>query len=383
MEYNFYDLINHFIILDLKCADFAYFDDEHLHNKANCVLAYCFLNHRLGISAVILSLANILNGEIAVFSSYKKKEMLPFGKIADFLLFKMESELISVEQFTGLNDFLDEYTSAIEGVLESRKLTSIDHLRNPLHPDLIEVSILKKGNSVGNVDVLIEDYDAEYKTLYCNTINSPENVDCILPGMVYPLLLQESQDGKAYVYFDITEPKSPTEMLKDIYGEDNEMFNEDDDDDSSLIELEMLIEAFREDPDETKYEFIVDILKDVKLFLPCIVDMSIEDIDKCDAMINLIKEDDKQFMKYLKGKDGIFLQPKLMNMDGEKTILPLFTNEEEIEEIDVLFTPIPISIYEVIEYVKSENNQDIVGIVINPTSEPFVLDKEMFYMLND
>lgn len=372
-----FTLINHFLIFDLKAVDINDFENTPNKDEADCIMGYCFQNHEEGMMVAIISLMKMKDNQEFI-STYTGDKFFTFEYLEKCFKSLLLTDFFRIEDLKGLYEDIKYISHVSENVALSRDIITIDHLRNPYNPDIITATIVENGKDVDVVEMRIEDYDSEFNFLLCVLLETPANTPELLAGSIYPVQLFEKDGNNIKAIIDISTTKHPTEMLEEIYGEKFDLSDEDTDEMADRIFLETSIDMFREDPNSENYDSVIESIKDCTLFIPCTVDISIDDIDKCDEMISNIRSDYKLFSAYVTGKDGIKLNPRLMNMDGEKVFLPMFTSEEEIEEIDMTFTPIPIKIKETIEFVNNSGNGMIKGIVINPTSSPFVVEEEMF-----
>ena len=67
-------------------------------------------------------------------------------------------------------------------------------------------------------------------------------------------------------------------------------------------------------------------------------------------------------------------------MNGDDYFFPAFTSAEEMGEYGNNFSKVQKHIMEVIALARG-NEKDVVGVVINAFTEPFVLGKELFEII--
>lgn len=373
-----YELINNFLIFNLKGIDLDYFDDVPNKTEADSFLGYCYLDKEFGMMVAIIALVKT-EGVLDCISTCKNVLLIPYSELEDYYKGLLLTDALSIEQIDGLHDHIMERSRVTETVKLSREIKEIDHLRDPYHPDIINVAVIEDDNIIDNILMEIVDYDSGFSLLMGMVVSQSKDAGYLGIGRIYPILIRQETKGKAFAYIDVSVTTDPTEMLKIIYGDELDLSDEELDETADRSCLEIDIDLFRDNPTIEGYEIVIESIKECILFFPCIVDISIDDIDRCDEMIGNIRSDYKLFSEYVEGKDGIKINPRFMNMDGDKVVLPLFTSEEEIEEIDMTFTPIPLNIREAINFVNNSGNHSLIkAIVINPTSSPFVIDREMF-----
>ena len=98
-------------------------------------------------------------------------------------------------------------------------------------------------------------------------------------------------------------------------------------------------------------------------------------------MIKLLKilRDSYVWVPQFTNKDEYRLVPDTLQ-NGEDFFFPVFTSEEEMGEYGDHFSHVPQPFLEAIALAR-HNEKDVVGIVINAFSEPFVINRELFEMI--
>ena len=79
--------------------------------------------------------------------------------------------------------------------------------------------------------------------------------------------------------------------------------------------------------------------------------------------------------------DEVRLVPDILQ-NGDDFFFPVFSSEEEMGEYGEHFSKIQKHILEVIPIARN-NEKNVVGIVLNAFTEPFVLDAEIFDMVEN
>lgn len=80
-------------------------------------------------------------------------------------------------------------------------------------------------------------------------------------------------------------------------------------------------------------------------------------------------------------QDSVRLVPDILQ-NGEEFFFPVFTTAEEMGEYGSGFSKVEKHFLETIILAKN-NDRDVAGIVINAFSEPFVIDKELFDLIQE
>ena len=127
---------------------------------------------------------------------------------------------------------------------------------------------------------------------------------------------------------------------------------------------------------------LLRILRDSYVWVPCtailsdadyaVVEKQVKDADAGEGLDSLIGQ---QFTN----KNEVRLVPDTLR-NGEDFFFPVFTSEEEMGEYGNHFSHVQQPFLEAI-VLAQHNEKDVVGIVINAFSEPFVVNRELFEMI--
>ena len=127
---------------------------------------------------------------------------------------------------------------------------------------------------------------------------------------------------------------------------------------------------------------LIRILRDSNVWVPCtailsdadyaVMEKQVMDAEDGDGLDSLIGQ---QFTN----KDELRLVPDILQ-NGEDFFFPVFTSEEEMGEYGNRFSHVPQPFLEAIALAR-HNEKDVIGIVINAFSEPFVVNRELFEMI--
>lgn len=127
---------------------------------------------------------------------------------------------------------------------------------------------------------------------------------------------------------------------------------------------------------------LLRILRDSYVWVPCNAILS----DADHAMIEKMAKDAEsgEGLDSLKGQefttvDSVRLVPDILQ-NGEEFFFPVFTSEEEMGEYGNAFSKVEKHFLETIILARN-NEKNIAGIVINAFSEPFVVNKELFELI--
>ncbi len=121
------------------------------------------------------------------------------------------------------------------------------------------------------------------------------------------------------------------------------------------------------------------ILKKSTVWIPCTAIMSDTDQAKWEKLV--LEAQEKGDLDSLTGQvvvnqDEVRLVPDILQ-SGNDNYFPVFTSEEEMGEYGTHFSRVPALFLEAAN-LAVHNERDLVGIVINPFTQSFVINKEIF-----
>ena len=129
---------------------------------------------------------------------------------------------------------------------------------------------------------------------------------------------------------------------------------------------------------------LLRILRDSYVWVPCTAILSEADMDmferaakEAEASGNLESLVGQEFST----QDSVRLVPDILQ-NGEEFFFPVFTTAEEMGEYGSGFSKVEKHFLEAIILAKN-NERDVAGIVINAFSEPFVINKELFGLIEE
>ena len=127
---------------------------------------------------------------------------------------------------------------------------------------------------------------------------------------------------------------------------------------------------------------LLRILRDSFVWVPCNAILSDADYAMIEKMAKEAESGDG--LDSLKGQqfttmDNVRLVPDILQ-NGENFFFPVFTSEEEMGEYGNAFSKVEKHFLETIILARN-NEKDVAGIVINAFSEPFVINKELFELI--
>ena len=150
--------------------------------------------------------------------------------------------------------------------------------------------------------------------------------------------------------------------------------------DRRLQLLEKAIKDFEKDRSQEMLITILWYMKSTLMWVPCSSIMSERDQMRIKEMI-MGKEDDPDSLKgeSWQALDEIRLVPDILQ-NGDEFFFPAFTSPEEMGEYGNHFSKVQKHFMEIINLARN-NEKDVRGIVINAFTYPFVVDKELFSII--
>ncbi len=169
------------------------------------------------------------------------------------------------------------------------------------------------------------------------------------------LLKEPKQDfgfhkGEKVYYFPFTDSKGTTTFICDLNPKTK--LTEEALADGSV--LKQAISVFNGNRTQENMVQVMGLLRDSYVWIPCTADSG------------------------EKGQEAGWIPEILKN--GDKYFFPAFSGETEMDNYGNRFSKVKRHFLEVLSLAKS-NDKDVSGVVLNPFSEPFVLDKKLWELV--
>ena len=141
--------------------------------------------------------------------------------------------------------------------------------------------------------------------------------------------------------------------------------------------LEEAVSKFNENKSNDTFIDVLELLRDSTVYVPYNAVLSERDQERFEKIINEAGENlDKLVGLEFTAKDETRLIPDILE-NNDNNFFPIFSTEESMGEYGDNFSKISQSILDAITLAKN-NDKKPVGIVLNAFSEPFILDKEVW-----
>lgn len=347
---------HNFIAVPIKDSLKLVLQDFPGADKANYILTYGYIDHTAGLTLEVLAAAfkdaegfsfEVGNTEISL--------KIRIGDVMDDECFYFDDEDKSLyKHYADKVDMLKSYGAGDE-VEESRNMDFLDRSRSPEYPDDVLVYLLKDGNEPEGCWVRIEGL-AEHQIIG-TLLNEPDQNFDYHEGEKITFYVHQTEDKEIVLCSNM----NPSTKITAEDLEDGTM-------------LEAAIHTFNEERTEEHLLDIMEILRDSYVWIPCNAVISDADQVKLLAMLEEKKEGiiGEEFVT--RGETRLI--PDILQ-NGDNFFFPVFSNEEAMGEHGNSFSKVQKPFLEALVLAKN-NEKDLAGIVINAFSESYVLDKEIW-----
>ena len=183
-------------------------------------------------------------------------------------------------------------------------------------------------------------------------------------GEEIAFFVRETEDKKILCFSDMNPSQKIT--AKDL--EDGSM-------------LEAAVTAFNKERTEEHLLDILEILRDSYVWVPCTAVLSEEDQKRWEEIAEKLDNDPDADPSELIGKEfrtqgETRLIPDILQ-NGDNYFFPVFSTAEAMGEYGNHFSKVQKHMLEVVPLARN-NEKELAGIVLNAFSEPFVLDRQIW-----
>lgn len=334
-EVGFRTFYHNFIAVPMKDNLKAGVQDFPGADKANCILTYGYIDHTAGLTLEVLDAA-FKDDEGFAFEvgNTEISSKIRIGSVMDDECFYFDDEDGRLnKRYEDKVDMLKSYNAEGE-VEELCNMDFLDGSRSPEYPDDVLVYLLKDGNKPEGCWVRIECL-AEHQIIG-TLLNEPDQDFDYHKGEKIAFYVHQTDD-KEIVLCANMDPSAK------ITAEDLE--------DGTM--LEAAIHTFNEERTEDHWLDIMEILRDSYVWIPCNAVMS--DTDQARLIPGILQ-------------------------NGDNFFFPVFSNEEAMGEYGKGSSKVQKHFLEALVLAKN-NEKDLAGIIINAFTEPYVLDKEIWNLV--
>lgn len=326
---------------------------------ANGVLTYGYYDRTAGLTLEVLGAAHVKD-ESARFEDLSKdtRSFIRIGAVAedDFLFFADDDGKLA-ERYADKIEMLHHY-DADEEVEKTREMSFLDECRHEEYIDDVTVFLVKEGLKPEGCWARIIGLGDHF--FMATLLNEPDQDFGYHEGEKIAFFVQKTEDESIICISDM----NPSAKIIEKDLEDGSM-------------LETAVSKFNAERSEDNFFDILEILRDSWIWVPCNAIMSDADQASMQEMIESLNGDFEKItgMEFT-AKDEARLIPDILQK-GDAFFFPIFSTAEAMGEYGDNFSKVQKHMLEVITLARN-NKKEPGGIVLNAFSEPFILDKEIW-----
>ncbi|MDD5792118.1 MAG: SseB family protein [Erysipelotrichaceae bacterium] len=332
--------------------------------EANAYLTYGYIDSEAGLTLEVVAAARVSDDGIEYFEpSNEIRSIIRIETVAeDPFRFEPDEDGELEKRYADKVSITKEY-AAEEEVEKTREMTFLDGCRHESCIDDVMVYLIKEGNKPEGCWARIIGLGDHF--FMGVLLNEPDQDFGYHAGEKIAFFVQETEEKKIICISDM----NPSQKITAEELEDGSM-------------LEAAVRKFNEERNETNFIDILEILRDSFVWVPCTAVMSDEDQKRMEELIESLNGDfEKLAGMEFTAQDETRLIPDILQ-NGDNFFFPIFSTAEAMGEYGDNFSKVQKHILEVIPLARN-NEKEPVGIVLNAFSEPFILDKEIWDMVEN
>lgn len=358
-EAGFRHFYHQYVLFPITAVGSAVSDYKHF-NEADSIVTYGYIDHETGFRFEVLSTASIRNDKFQIFNDRPegKRVFIKAEAVSDFEGFAIKDR---DGQYTANKELIDLITEGYEQneeIMNSRMMSFLDESRDPFNVDDVQVHLYKDGNQDEVCWVSIE--GLEEHAIIGKLLNEPYQDFGYHEGDTIAFFVQKTKDSKIICISDM----NPTAYITRQDLEGGRMLRE-------------AIRRFNSERNENNLFDVMELLRDSDVWVPCTAVLSETDQQALEEMVKNAGDDLSSMKgKVMTSKDQIRMVPDILQ-NGEYFFFPVFSSDSEMGEYGDGFSKIETGFLHAINLARN-NEKELKGIVVDAFSEPFVLDSELF-----
>ena len=327
--------------------------------KANCLLAYGYIDREAGLTLEVLA------------TGFEQEERCTFFDPPERARFSLPGERMENEEFLLMDDRdkrlssrygkklagLQKYAAGGE-IEKTREMRFLDDSRHPFFPDDVQVYLMRQGLKPEPCWTRISGLAENW--IKGVLLNEPEQDFGCHQGEEVAINLDQTEDGKVICYANM----NPGRLLKPEELADGSMLRE-------------AIRAFNAEGTKEAFFEILETLRDSWLWVPCNAVLGEEDQKAFAEMMDKAGDDPAALVGMeMKNQEKIRLVPDILQ-NGDNFFFPAFITQEDMGQYGQYFSKVKKHFLEAIALARN-NEKQLSGIVINAFTEPWILDRKLF-----
>lgn len=331
-------------------------------DKANCVLTYGYIDHEAGVTLEILAGAKKEGNRFQFFNGNDSiRSFIRIEAVENDDLFWFEDADNSIKvRYSEKIKMLQGYDVS-EEIEKTRGMGFLDESRDPHCVDDVLVYLTREGLQPEGCWVRISGLGDHW--IMGTLLNEPNQDFGYHMGETIAFFVHETEDKKVICYSDMT----PSMKLTAEDLADGSMLKE-------------AIHAFNAERTEEHFIDIMEFLRDSLVWVPCNAILGEEDQAMFEKAVDEAGADLSSLVgKTFSNQQHIRMVPDILQ-NGDRFFFPAFSSVEEMGEYGDHFSKVQKHMLEVIP-LAINNEKNVAGIVINAFTEPFVLERSLFDMV--
>lgn len=354
---------HHFTAIPLKEMLKISVKDFSGADKANCILTYGYIDQQCGLTMEILAVGEESKNGFRFYDGNDTiRSSIRIGAVAEdeFSFFDDEDGTLA-KRYADKLEMLHHYDVS-EEVEKTREMSFLDGSRHENFVDDVLVYLMKDGLKPEGCWTRITGLGDHW--IMGTLLNEPDQNFGYHEGETIAFFAKETDEKKVICYSDM----NPSQKITAADLEDGSM-------------LEEAVTAFNNERTEPHLIDILEILRDSYVWIPCNAVLSDEDQKYWNDIAQKLTDDPDADPTDLIGKEfktvgATRMIPDILQKGGQ-FLFPIFTTTEAMGEYGDNFSRVQRHMLEVIPLARN-NEKDLAGIVLNAFTEPFVLDKEIW-----
>jgi len=358
-EAGFRPFYHQYVLFPITAAGSAVSDYKHF-NEADSIVTYGYIDHETGFRFEVLSTASIRNDRFQIFNDRPegKRVFIKAQVINDIEGFAIKDKDGLYAANKQLIDSISEGYEFNNEIMNSRMMPFLDESRDPFCIDDVQVQLHKEGNRIEACWVRVE--GLEEHVIIGKLLNEPYQDFDYHEGDTIAFFVQKTEDDKIICISDM----NSTAYISREDLEGGQMLRD-------------AIRRFNSERNENNLFDVMELLRDSNVWVPCTAVFSEADQKTIEDMVKEAGDDLSSMKgKVMTSKDQIRMVPDILQ-NGEYFFFPVFSSDSEMGEYGQSFSKIETGFLHAINLARN-NEKELKGIVVDAFSEPFVLDSELF-----
>ena len=327
-------------------------------DEANCMLVYGYIDKEAGMTLEVLAAGQQRDDKYRFFDgSNDTRFFIRIGAVEDVEFGYFGEDEDFAARYADKLEMLKAY-DADEELEKTREMGFLDESRHPHYPDDVKVYLTREGLQPEICWTRIFGLGDHW--IMGILLNEPDQPFGYHEGEKIAFFVQETEDKHVICYSEMTPSKKIT--AEDLA-------------DGTM--LKAAVAAFNAERNEPNFFEILETLRDSWVWIPCNAVLAEADMAAMQAAIEAADGNlDSLVGQTFSNTENIRMIPDILQ-NGDEFFFPIFSSSEEMGEYGNGFSKVEKHFLEALQ-LAINNEKNVRGIVLNAFTEPFVLDREIF-----